>query len=229
MKTPLWSLLVLFAITLCHVQAGTVASSTRDKRVFSRNFAEFTVDPKIKLTPYGQPWFGTMLDLPQIVGTNGLTCLFDVPNESVYVFNRTGDVVPCLRMPLRDVCKVVLLDNRGHKVKKTGLGKRYGLRPSQAEIENWRAHWPVAGQSIFLHLVSNQDPWFLNRPTMVCQLNLFDIFDIKRPGDYTLHLQLRLIQAAEDVSGKTYYPLTLLPEVVAYLKIEPKDLPVKNP
>ena len=60
-------------------------------------------------------------------------------------------------------------------------------------------------------------------------VNLFDIFQIKQAGDYTLHLQLRLIQAAEDVSGKTYYPLTLLPEVVAYLKIEPKDLPPKNP
>jgi len=180
-----------------------------------------------------------LVNVSEMLKTNGLKCLVggavplwssDIPTLdpsgcSIFVYNysTTGNV-GCLRMPATNLCRIILLDKQGHKVKKTALGMMYGWPLSQEQIEDWRHHWHNSHQRMLVSINAMGSPKPYYDAIEMCHFSLKDAFEIKKAGEYELHVQLRLIQVGKDSSGKIYYPVTWLPEVVAKIHIRPEDI-----
>lgn len=203
--------------------------------VFGTNRVEFAAT---NLALHGLP-YESHVNIPEMLKTNGLDCLVEVtervptyggeplsrpPTCYVSVFNHSTNEMACLGMPAINLLRIVLLDKQGHQVKKTSLGMKYGLPLSQEQIYEWRHHWNNRHQSIFIRLTPNGIPQYSDIPTEICNFSIKDAFEITEPGEYELHLQLRLVQVGTDKSGKFYYPVTWLPEVVAKVQIRPEDI-----
>ena len=157
--------------------------------------------------------------------TNGLECSFQASSGWVYIYNHATNDMGCLRMPATNLFRIALLDKEGHQVKKTALGEMYGMPLSQGQIDEWFHHWRLFHQSKFIQFFPNGIDKY-DMPTAICNINLKDAFEIKEPGEYEFHLQMRLIQVGKDHSGNLHYPVAWLPEVTAKIEIRSGD-PVK--
>jgi hypothetical protein len=198
--------------------------------VFGTNWVEFAAT---NLALHGLP-YESHVNIPEMLKTNGLNCWVGAssfistdnpkPMLGAYVYNHSTNEMACLRMPAINLLRIVLLDKQGHQFKKTSLGMKYGLPLSQEQIYEWRHHWNNRHQSIFIRLTPNGIPQYSDIPTEICNFSIKDAFEITEPGEYELHLQLRLVQVGTDKSGKFYYPVTWLPEVVAKVQIRPEDI-----
>lgn len=193
--------------------------------------ADSDVIVKTNLVVYGPP-YGTNppANFHEMVKTNGLECCLNIVSEHpmvcwVYVFNHSTNAMACLLMPTANVCRIALLDQQGHQVKQTVAGMKCGLPLSQEQIGLGFRHWNLPNQSPWLNLYPNGIPKFADVPREICNFSLKDVFEIKKPGDYELHLQMRLIQTDQDSSGKLHYPVTWLPEVVVKVQVDPEDIP----
>ncbi len=184
-----------------------------------------------------------LVNIDQMLKTNGLKCLVEISSRVpmrggealakppvcwVSLINQSTDFIGCLNMPVKNLCRVALLDNRGGEIQKTKLGEIYGKPLTQHEIEVWRNHWTNAHQTIYTRLTANGIKKYADEPSEICSFSIKDLFIIETPGEYELHLQLRLIQVGADSSGKLCYPISWLPEVVAKVQIRQEDVPHKN-
>jgi len=183
----------------------------------------------------------------EVVATNGLECVLSIlknrlaydyghktylpPVCIVKVASHMADSFTCLELPASDLCVVALFDEHGRAVEKTDFGLMFGSKLDDAGIGQWRQQWirdqqGDSRQDIFIDLYGSQS---LNQnvspfPSRVCSFSLLDVFKIAKPGNYELHVQLRLVQSAKDVSGKFHFPITALPEAVAKIKVNAEDL-----
>ena len=180
-----------------------------------------------------------LANINEMLKTNGIECLIDVSSRVptrggeaflkppvcwVSIFNHSTDYLGCLNMVATNFCRIALLDKRGYQVQKTKLGERYGEALSQEQIATWRHNWNNPHRRMLIRLLPNGIAKFADAPTEICFFGVKDAFEIKVAGEYELHLQMRLIQVGKDGSGKLYYPITWLPEVVAKIQIRPEEI-----
>lgn len=134
-----------------------------------------------------------------------------------------------LRMPATNLCTLALFDSKGQAVEKTAEGKMFGQPLTQEQTLTWvhGAQKQFGGGFGNWHLhftpVPRKPPISPTAGPIIFSLK--PLFKVKEPGEYTLHLRLRLIQTKEDTSGKVYFPMVWLPEVVAKVQIRPEDIP----
>lgn len=157
-----------------------------------------------------EPWHDAILQPP-------ICCVF--------AGNRTTNAVLFLQMPPTNLFSIELLDSHGKPVGKTREGKMYGLSLTQKYIANWRNKQNLRPAGMW-YLISPNDT---NAHCTVGFFSLRSAFRIEQPGEYTLHLRLRLIEARSDSSGQLYFPMVWLPEVTAKVQIRPEDIPKTNP
>lgn len=241
MKTIIFILLTIFAPFVSVTAADTNSMKVASILVFTNNTdsAGSAETNLVSFFPAVQ-----LLNINEMLKTNGVECWLEFPGGSfieknsnaipskallipvcfVTVFNHSTDFIGCLRMPATNLCRIVLLDKQGDRVKKTPLGMTYGLPLSEEQIDWWFNHWNTTHQSILIRIIPNGILKYFNADTEICRFSLKDAFDIKEPGEYELHLQLRLIQVGIDSSGKLHYPVTWLPEVAIKVHITQEDL-----
>lgn len=184
-----------------------------------------------------------LANIHEMLKTNGLECLIDVSSRIptrggeallrppvcwVSVFNHGIDYMGCLNMSATNLCRIALLDKQGHQVQKTKLGEMYGEALSQEQIAAWRHNWNDRHRHMLIRLLPNGITKYADAETEICSFAIKDAFEIKAAGEYELHLQMRLIQVAKNGSGKFYYPVSWLQEVVAKFEIYPEDLSLTN-
>jgi hypothetical protein len=170
----------------------------------------------------------------QLLASNGMYCGLIIlkepdrqgkpPHCLVSVYFQSTSVIGCLNMPATNLCRIALLDKQGHRVPKTNLGKMYGLPLSQERIGLWQHSWNNPHQRMLIRIIPNGIPKFAGDRSDICIFSVKDAFEIKHPGEYELHLQMRLVQIGKDSSGKIHYPVTWLPEVVAKVQITPEGV-----
>jgi hypothetical protein len=230
MKTTIYSALAGVVLFQGAVMGNTYSLLATTNCVFENSpTAGFKVQSNLMV--YGPP-YGTNApaNLTQIVKTNGLEChLFILSKEPtrcfVTVFNYTTNCgIACLRMPAAYACRIALLDEQGHQVKKTAAGMKFGLSLSQEQIGSSFRHWKLPNQSAWLKLYPNGLPKYAGVPRSICDFDVGNAFKIEKPGDYDLHLQMRLVQSAQDKSGKLHFLITWLPEVVVKIHITRADI-----
>ena len=137
-----------------------------------------------------------------------------------------------LWMPPTNLCRLKLFDSKGQPVEKTADGKMFDLPLTQEQIAAWdrAAQKKNGGNSSAWHLIFRPaHPGGLNIPTAgPIVFTLQPLFKVTEPGEYTLHLRLRLIQTKEDSSGQVYFPMVWMPEVTAKVQICPEDISPEN-
>lgn len=180
-----------------------------------------------------------LVNVDQILKTNGLECWAEILSQSiahninsslrspacwVYIHNHTTNFIGCLRMPAPYLCKIALLDQQGKEVRKTTFGNTYGQALSQGQIDKWLRNWNNRHQLPYIRIYAGGIQKLSDMRTDICFFSLKDAFQIIKPGEYELHLQVRLIQTGQDSSGKLHYPVNWLPEVVTKVQIAPEDI-----
>jgi hypothetical protein len=142
----------------------------------------------------------------------------------VSILNKSTNLVECLKMPITNLCVVKLLDDKGKEVAKTAMGEYFGNNPSQKDIQTWFKNWTNRHESSVLRIVPNGTPRFAGRPTDFLQFSLHDLFEVREPGNYELHVSARIIEPGVVLSNSVIYAVTLLPEAVTKVQIRDKDM-----
>lgn len=169
-------------------------------------------------------------------GNHGLPpiCFVKITNYS------TNSKVWGLRLPLEKLLAIKLTDASGRLVEKTDYGMKFGRPLTQQHLNDWIIPIRMSG-----HLSA---AWFQIPPgTFGEQVGVFSIpkaFKLTQPGQYTLHVRMRLIQSHfSDPSGTitqtnifggqymgsgrtspTVFQFVWLPETNTEIKIPPKDI-----
>jgi hypothetical protein len=160
--------------------------------------------------------------------TNGLACGQAFRGELqaadltcvVYVLNKTTNVVSgCLLPSLENVLAIKLIDAQGNAVEKTEAGKKFGQFMTAKQAEEWHDNnvntlYYRRGGSFFVGSSHHQVGYF----------SVPRAFQLKQAGEYTLEVRMCLMQRIRDTTGKVSYSITLLPEVRAKVRIQPKNL-----
>lgn len=150
----------------------------------------------------------------------------------VAVFNHSTNIIGYLNLSPTMMCALRLVDERGNEVPKTDLGKKFGETLSQKVMVEWRKEWLAhprqPPQRMFIDIYSNRPPYPDDFPTVLCHLSIPGIFELKRPGRYELHVQIRLVQIGKDQSGSLYYSITELHDSVIMVPVTPKDILAGN-
>lgn len=172
-----------------------------------------------------------------MIATNGLDCLVVVTPKLrcyVYVDNHTTNLMGCMALAPSNLLRVALFDMGGHEVRKTRYGRMFGLPVADEQINHWRLDfarrhyhtysWSGTGHSWATPVYPSGDQSHELPPMCICSFNVRDVFFIRSPGDYVLHVQMRLVQIAKDSSGNIHYPQTWLHEVVRTVHISAENL-----
>lgn len=209
------------AFLLLSTWEANARSSELVIHVFPTNTVQSVTDKQTNLISFSP--LAKLMCIGEVLKTNGLVCSFEPSSGWVYVQNHTTNDTGCLRMPATNLFRIALLDEQGHQVEKTAFGNKFGLPLSEQQIDAWLHHGRLFHQSKFVHFFpSGVDKYDV--PTAICAFNVNDTFALSKPGDYNLHLQMRLIQVGKDPSGKLHYLVTWLPEVTAPVRVQLKDI-----
>ncbi len=175
-------------------------------------------------------------DMPAMIATwphgnttNGLFCAIQfyppsgvIESETyctVYVANTTSnDLHAFLRLPPQALFRVSLIDTNGKPVDAASLGE---------STNQWTESAMTAWLDEQNRLRSN-GRYFSLHPfgyAEVENLPLGKLFQLKHPGEYTLHLTMLLVKNNPDAAGNTRLTNTVMPEVVAKIQILPQDIP----
>jgi len=163
--------------------------------------------------------------------TNGLFCLLQFyhsggqglyPVCDINVVNITTNMYRSfLKLPLEALCQVELFNSDGKAVEKTTEGKSFETWTPE-ELADWLHKKLVARARNRFFPVLPFDYALANR------FSVPEIFQLKEPGEYELHLKMQLNEAKWDDSGQTYVKTIWLPEVVAKVQIRAEDIPVSD-
>lgn len=231
MKTIIFLVLAVFAPILIVTASDT---NSPDSKAFQftnsdRGYSSTNVTGLVSFFPDLK-----LADISRMAATNGVNSDLIIADNSnvslrppycvVSVYNHGIDVLGCLRMPATNLCRIALVDAEGHDVPKTSLGRMYGSPLSQEQVDNFFQNWRNAHERIVIRLIPNGIPRFADQRSDICYFSIRDAFEITKPGDYGLHVQLRLVQVGRDSSRKLHYPITWLPGIVAKVHITAEDL-----
>ena len=211
----------LFAGLLFSTSGAEQSSITKVNNNVATNNQGISVDPD----------FQQMMDSwPKGVATNGLICAIQIfrpagakellPLCCVNVINTTTNWIKgYLDIPLQGLVEMELFDPLGNQVEKTAVGKGYDVWTDE-QIERWINGRPRGGTA------------FRVSPLLYCKTNgrisFPEAFTLKKSGEYTLHLRMRLVQGDEDSLGQIHLQRIWLPEVVAKVQIRPEDIPLPD-
>jgi hypothetical protein len=185
----------------------------------------FVANGKERSASNAMECFLTMVDKPFEIDSKAKPVRFRAPPICfVSVFNYSTNIMECLKLPVTNLCAVRLVDSLGNEVTNTPLGKEYGGFPSQQQIDSWRHHWTNRHESMFIRLTPNGLQKYSGFPTDVFSFSILDAFEIKNPGKYELHVQVRLVKSWKYGSATTLYPVIVLPEAISKVRITEKDL-----
>jgi len=159
--------------------------------------------------------------------TNGLSCNLRVENDqgnplcTIDINNKsTNAFLKCWNIYRVAYLKIDLLDSEGKLIDKTELGKQCGTIPDQQQWEvlahDRRVEWS-SGQARTPGLgvlVAKQDHQYGTH------FYISDLFELKRAGEYTLRVQIPLVQL---VGSK--FQITWLPEIAGKIQIRSSDAP----
>jgi len=167
--------------------------------------------------------------------TNGLACgvafarpsgiMDPLPVFYVNVINTTTNfIIGYLNLPFEALVSIGLFDSDGKPVAKTTAGQRVGTW-TQQQIEDWfnKSH-QNRSQSMTKSGSITSTLFPLSPSVMSIGISVSNMFQLKKAGEYTLHLRMRFTQVKEDVSGRFSFQSTWLPEVVAKVQIKPGDI-----
>ena len=157
------------------------------------------------------------------------TCIVRLDNFA------TNTSIQGLRLPAEKLFVIGLIDAQGQPVTKTEYGRQFGQPLTQKQLNDWAIPKRVAGRTI----------WFRVPPeTQVGVFSIPKAFQLTQPGEYMLHVRMRLIQSSfSDPSGivgqtnifggqymgpgrttPTVFQLVWLPETTVKVQIRPEDL-----
>ncbi|MGA2868714.1 MAG: hypothetical protein ABSF34_06105 [Verrucomicrobiota bacterium] len=143
-------------------------------------------------------------------------CCVNLINDTTNIFY--GGFRPSPEM----LFEVELFDSNNIPVEKTDAGKRYGEPVSQEQLREWY------NKNVNRHGWGTFALYPLSVRQQVSQFSLPEVFQLKEPGEYILHLHMRLMQRQQDSSGKLSFSINWLPEVVAKVRILPEDIMPTN-
>jgi len=189
----------------------------------------------VPATPY-DPLKNPMLDAetmaminkwPRGADTNGLYCAINIVNDwvgfnlncAVNIINTTTNFYrTILGLPREANLQIELLDSSGTPVEKTSAGKLFQTWP-ESKMDTWvRQALRNRSRGTFFAV------WSVAY-TQVYSFRIPEIFNLKEPGEYTLHLRYELVEAKFNSSQRYEHLKTLwLPEVVATIHIHADDL-----
>jgi hypothetical protein len=191
-------------------------------------------------TNRGAAWHGPRVivnpDMQDVVdswfkgaATNGLVCAVEwyrpiggkdpLPMFIVDIINSTTNIIlNGLNFPSEALLKIELFDARGEPVPKKAAGQQFG-KWTEKELDDWNDETRrTRSLGRFLPLIG------LEAIQVSGGLSVPKLFQIRKPGEYTLHLRMRFIQSKVGTAGKVYLQTTWLPEVVSPVEIFPQDL-----
>jgi hypothetical protein len=123
----------------------------------------------------------------------------DLPTCLLCVYNRLTNTVSCLNLPIEQRCRVNLVDKDGHQVTKTAYGQKFDKPLLDNEINKWLMQHFERRSNPYLRLYANGIPKY-DIPADFGRFAISNIFEIKEPGEYELHVEMRLVQAVNDSS-----------------------------
>ena len=170
---------------------------------------------------------------PRGLPTNGVFCLLRYfrdggkelqPECEVGIVNTTSNYYrTVLHLPREVLFEIELFDSDGKQVEKTVVGKSF-VTWTQKQMDEWlqeqlRARW----HGTFVPLLPFDYAHF-------GRFGLCEVFQLKQPGEYMLHVRMQLVRGIWDAPANTYQGLqiTWLPEVVAKVQIRSEDIPAPN-
>jgi hypothetical protein len=222
MRPIILSIAILF-ITLPTEAAGQLASNNS---VNMSNLLLIAADNKSMIDSWNKG-----------ATTNGLICgvAFAPASEKgspifyVNIINTTTNWIRgYLNLPFEALASIALFDADGKSVSKTIVGQRVGTW-TQKQVEDWfmeiyrkRTHAMTESGSITSTL------WPLLPAQVSGEISIFQMFQIKQAGEYTLHLRMRFVRVEKDASGNRTFSTIWLPEVTAKVQILPQDIPPEN-
>ena len=168
--------------------------------------------------------------------TNGLSCDVEIsrrfsiragqnfPACNVYIFNKTtNNLNGFLKLPIEALYQIELFDVAGKPVKKSEAGAKY-LIWSEQQVCDW-----VVAQSVPNQIYGDWEYFRLpaNEKRPHNSFGISNLFELKQPGEFTLHFKMRLLKNVPSSTG-LHYATTWLPDVVAKVQIRPEDIPLAN-
>jgi hypothetical protein len=178
--------------------------------------------------------YTALVDCRPIIETNGLStwCTVSADNLFVWVFvvNCTTTEIATLRLPLRYLCSVNLLDSRGSEVVKTKGGQEWGRGLSISEIEKWLKprleRRPGGPRSIYRKIFPADSVGCMH--TSLGEFSLKEIFGDLLPGNYTLEVRACIVQMGQQKSGYRCFITNWLPSYKAMIKYSHQKVQISN-
>jgi hypothetical protein len=162
--------------------------------------------------------------------TNGMSCAVtflgagpECPVCYVSLINdTTNNVYGVFRPSPGMLFDVELFDSKSNSMAKTEVGKTYGQPLTQQQLNDWfEKHMDRHGEEL-----QRVPPSMVISP--FSEFSISEVFLLQKPGEYTLHLRMRLMQHQQDASGHFYFSVMWLPAVVADFHLRPEDIPPTN-
>jgi hypothetical protein len=145
-------------------------------------------------------------------------CYVELKNNRAVISHYNNYKTNCdwfLDMPRENLFGIELFDSPGNSVTKNERGLQFGLPLTSEEITEWR------------NRTMNPTNFPQHEFVMICPgeslpigfFGIPEMFLVKQPGEYTLHVRTRLIQGTQ---------FTWLPEATAKVQIRPEDIAPKS-
>ena len=171
--------------------------------------------------------------------TNGMACAinlapdFEKGSPIFYVNiinNGTNSIFGILRTPIAGRANITLLDAAGKEVPRTTLGNSFGVWSDQ-KIKEWfetnreNPNRSLSGWKSAQDSKGIMDILFPQGPTQVSGgVSLPQLFELHKPGKYTLSLQLRVAQAKRDKSDNPPLEIFWLPTLVTQIPVSAEEI-----
>jgi hypothetical protein len=163
--------------------------------------------------------------------TNGMTLSFSMNNSNINscgisLSNQSKSKFYCWCYPNHypsTWLKVELVDSTGQPVEKTKIGKQYGQPFDMVQLhemvkERYR-QWTLGRfRGTGFEPIVASEGWL-----PLTDFNLPDLFELKQAGEYTLHVQLPLLQKIGADAANPELKIVWLPEVIAKIQIRTAD------
>jgi hypothetical protein len=219
--------LIIVPVVLSSLTIGVLVADDTNNQVGHPMYPRIPADPSISSLDY----FLSIKNLHESGNTNGIT--FDlqinydqrlqagqkVPACVVIAANGTTNNYHFFSIPFEGSCEIKLLDSKGVEIKKTVAGQSFKFWTIK-KIYDWELENMYTGFNIF-NIEGGGSHQF--SPFSISQA-----FELKTPGEYFLHLRVRLIKGGRDASGALARIFIEPSEIVAKIQIRPEDIPLEK-
>jgi len=149
-------------------------------------------------------------------------CVVSVINTSTNAYPSHIDLIKMINCYWNaystNYLRIELLDSKGDPIKKTAIGKQYTASSDSRQLKEL---YDKLDRRLRVRGFVWIDP---SSSITFARFNIPELFELKEPGEYTLRVQMRLIQNIRSPQNAEF-KTTWLPEVTAKIQIRSGDSP----